>query len=489
MSGLTSQGFELKRLEDIQSEIETVLRSTLGNGINLLPTELLGQIVGILSEREALLHELAQDVYNSQYPTTANGISLDNVAAITAIKRLPGTPSTVSGIAYGTRGTVIPLGSKVSVAGRPSSVFKTINAYTIGSGMDEVQKISFNAVPDAGEFTLVFKEEEVAPILFNATAADVQKILNDLISLSDVEVTGDFALGFTVKFTKSDGEKPQPLISVGTNKLTKAAAPVVISISEIIPGILPNVTMDLIADQVGPIEAHAGTLTVIETVIAGWDSFTNPKDALLGRNVETDAELRIRRRLALANPGAATVEAIRGRLLQLEDVRACVVYENITMVKDLFGRPPKSVEAIVLGGKDPKLAETLWLVAPAGIELVGTTVMTVIDSQGFKQIVKFSRPVVVEIWLEVDVVTDFTFPTNGDKAIVESVLNYARKNLSIGDDVITIRLVCPIIDVQGVTDVKLRIGTKPNPLTDANIPIAPNEIALFDSARIKVKVA
>ena len=77
--GITADGFVIKRMADIKSEMEASLRSAFGNQINLLPTELLGQIVGIMSEREAIVWELAEQIYNSQYPDTASGIQLDNV--------------------------------------------------------------------------------------------------------------------------------------------------------------------------------------------------------------------------------------------------------------------------------------------------------------------------------------------------------------------------------------------------------------------------
>ena len=74
--GLTSSGFNPKRLIDIKTEIENELKATFGNSINLLPSSVLGQLVGIMSDREKELWELAEAVYNSQYPATAEGVTL-----------------------------------------------------------------------------------------------------------------------------------------------------------------------------------------------------------------------------------------------------------------------------------------------------------------------------------------------------------------------------------------------------------------------------
>lgn len=246
--------------------------------------------------------------------------------------------------------------------------------------------------------------------------------------------------------------------------------------------------MDVVALENGPTQAFAGTLTVIETPIAGWDSVINPLDAVLGRDIETDAEFRLRRNLSLANPGTATVEAIRARLLQLEDVKAAVVYENITLLPDGAGRPAKSFEAVVLGGADQEIADLIWEVKGAGIETYGGETVPIIDSQGFDHDMHFSRPTEKLIWIIVNATVDSKFPVNGDLAIEQNLLNYAIKNLSIGDDVVTVQLFCPVVDVEGVIDAEILIGLVNPPVSDANIPIAEDEIALFDSSRITVNI-
>lgn len=486
--GLTDDGFVIKRLTDIKSEIETALREALGNGINLLPTELLGQIVGIMSEREALIWELAQAVYNSQYPDTANGVSLDNVAAITGIKRLEATKGTGEGIAYGTLATVIPAGSVISVNGDSTARFVTMTDNTIAAGTDEVQDIGFNAVPDAGDWTLILDGEETGTMAFNDNAAAVQAALNALPNLSAVTVAGNYTDGFTVTFAGADGSQDQPMLQVGTNTLTNTGIQVNMSIVETTPGVLPNVTCALEAENAGEINAYADTLTVIETPVSGWDSFNNDADITPGKNIETDAELRLRRLETLSTSGAATIEAIRSRLLEIDEVTDARVFHNITMVTDANGRPPKSIEAVIVGGTDAEIAENIWDVAPAGIELTGTESYVITDSQGFDHTIYFSRPTEIDIYVIVNVVTDGDFPVDGDTAIKQAIVDYADENLEIGDDVITVRLFCPVNDIDGIIDVEILIGTAPAPTTDANISIDDDEIAVFDTANITVNV-
>lgn len=486
--GLTPQGLNIKRLTDCLEEIQTSFRTSFGPGINLLETEFLGILIGIFAERHAKIEELMEAVYNQFYPDTADGVNLDNVVAITGIKRLEATFSQGEGIAYGTLGTLIPLGSQVSVVGNANARYRTISDATIGAGTDEVQDIDFSAVPDAGDFTLIYAGEETSLIAFNANAAAVQTALNNLPSLSGVTVSGNFTSGFTVTFAGADGQQEQPLLIVGDNTLEAVSVPVVINIAETTPGVLPNVTISIIAVTAGAVPGFANSITVIETPISGWLLFNNPNDVELGKEIETDAELRLRREKTLATAGAATEEAIRARVLEIDEVTDARIFSNRTLVVDAFGRPPKSFETVVQGGDEQEIADTIWLVAPAGIEIHGDIVKNVVDTQGFNQIVKFSRPTQIPIYLIITVTTDSSFPIDGDTAIKEAVANYGDENFGIGDDVITTMLFCPIHTVQGILDVTIDIGTAPAPVGDANIPVADDEISFFDTANITVVV-
>lgn len=486
--GLTPQGLNIKRLSDIKEEIETSLRDHFGPALNLLPTEFLGVFVGIFAEREAKVWEEIEGVYNAFYPDTADGVNLDNVVAITGIKRLEATFSEGEGYAYGTLGTLIPAGSVVSVQGSPTSRFKTVTDNTIGPGTDEVQDVDFSAVPDAGAFTLVYSGEETASLAFNANAAAVQTAINNLPSLSGVSVAGNFTSGFTITFAGADGSKAQPLLIVGANTLTASSVAVAISVAETTPGVLPNVLCEIKAETAGAVPGFANSITVIETPISGWLSFNNPDDVTIGKEIESDADLRARRLLTLATAGAGTEEAIRARILEIDEVTDARVFSNRTMVTDAFGRPPKSFESVVLGGDEDDIAKVIWLTAPAGIEIYGDITKTVVDSQGFDQTVKFSRPTEVPIYIIITVTTDSTFPVDGDEAIKEAVAAYGDKTFSIGDDVITTMLYCPIHTIQGILDIEIDIGTAPGPVGDANVPIADDEVPIFDTSTISVVV-
>lgn len=157
----------------------------------------------------------------------------------------------------------------------------------------------------------------------------------------------------------------------------------------------------------GPIRANAGTLTQIQTVVAGWTTANNAADATLGRDIETDAELRTRRLLALRVTGGGTVESIAAYLAQeVADVTDVKVIENDDDVADIEGRPPHSVHCIVEGGTDADVADAIWLKKPAGIATHGDETISVTDSMGFDHDINFDRPENVSVFVHAEITVD-----------------------------------------------------------------------------------
>jgi uncharacterized phage protein gp47/JayE len=302
--GLSEQGLRIKRLADIRAELEIAFRASFGEETNTDPaTSVIGQIIGIVAEREALLWELSKSVYDAFYPSSADGVQLDNIADLTSIARLSATKSTAVCKCGGVPGTAIDPGKIISVVN---------------------------------------------------TGARFVSLLNDDGSTPTIGLSG---YGY-VRFE---------------------------------------------SQVVGTVVAPAGSLVVIETPVTGWNTVINETDALVGRDVETDTELRVRRRASLQVVGAAAVDAIRARILDdVANVTDAFVYENDSDTTDGFGRPPHSVQVVVAGGENQEIAEKIWEVKAAGIATFGTDVTaTVYDSMGYPHTIKFDRAQVLRSWLHI----------------------------------------------------------------------------------------
>lgn len=132
--GVTPEGFKAKRLIDVKNQLEELFIAEFGD-VNLDPQSVIGQIIGIFSKVFADIWENEEDVYLSQYPNSASGISLDNVAALNGLTRLPATRTNVIGVATGIENTLIPAGSLARIPSSNQTFYSTANAFITSSSL------------------------------------------------------------------------------------------------------------------------------------------------------------------------------------------------------------------------------------------------------------------------------------------------------------------------------------------------------------------
>jgi hypothetical protein len=158
------------------------------------------------------------------------------------------------------------------------------------------------------------------------------------------------------------------------------------------------------------------------------------------------------------------------------------------------GRFPKSFEAVVQGGTDEDVAEKIWETKPAGIQTFGNTSFAITDSQGDQQVMNFSRPTPVYIWIDVDLTLnpEEDFPNDGVDLVEQAFVDYGN-TLGIGDDVLFQRVLCQIFHVSGIASGNLQIASTLNE-TDSpsygtsDITIGESEIAVFSLTRTSAEV-
>ena len=78
--GLTPQGPNIKRLDVILNEMHQELSEKWGVNTKQNPESLLNHLLTNFADQLAELWEFGEQVYFSQYPSTAEGTSLDNAA-------------------------------------------------------------------------------------------------------------------------------------------------------------------------------------------------------------------------------------------------------------------------------------------------------------------------------------------------------------------------------------------------------------------------
>lgn len=238
----------------------------------------------------------------------------------------------------------------------------------------------------------------------------------------------------------------------------------------------------------GPLFAAAGALVIV-TPVSGWNTATALADATLGRLDEDDAELRLRREQELHTPGSGTVPGLYTALSQLAEVLLSVaVYENEGDLPDADGRPPHSLECVVEGGDNSLIAEAIWANKTAGAQLVGTTSVNVVDSQGRTRAVRFARPSPLSVWLAIDLVPGADFPSDGDVAIKDHLEAWAHEAVRVGGDVVLSKIVAETLRaVPQIEDVvAVRVGTVSPPLGTTNLVTTPRQLAQIAASRITI---
>lgn len=424
--GITSTGFVAKRLTDIKTELEDELKAEFGD-IDVSSDSVFGQIIGVFSKALTDLWEQMENVYLSQYPDSAEGASLDNAVALTGITRRPATYSTVLLALRGTEGSVIPAATQFSVE-IEGDLFQLVEDATISKTAVAHGFVSIETVQDATVYTV--------------TVDTIDYTANSGIGATADSISADLAAAMTAV--------PGVTVTDLGGALLLEGLSFDFDVDANMYWWTPGETRAL---ETGRVVAPKNTLNVIETPAAGLDAVNNFADADLGRDLETDAELRIRRQQSLNRTGAATVEAIRARMLdEVANVLDCYVFENTTDVTDGEGRPPHSIEVVVSGGTDLDVATQIWETKPAGIATHGSDSQVVVDSQGNNQTVFFSRPFERALWVRV-VLTEYSeeeFPTDGEDQVAANILAYGEEFVTIGKDVIIQRLFKPIYEVAGI---------------------------------------
>lgn len=468
---LTKDGYTIKRLAELKKEYDRLLINRFGP-INTQPDSVIGQLEGIWAEALANIYEQAQDTYHSMYPFSAEGVSLDGAVSYVGITRFAATSTQVIAVVYGRESTLLKSGAQATDGNqRYQSVLDVVlsraNAIDIQIEIDAKDNTEY-AINISG---VLFKYHSGSNTSAGQIAEGFGEQLNPKVLRYEIKEK-------ILRIYAADGFTPFAL-SVGEYlKLTQIGSPA-----------------RFIAMEEGRKVLPAGALTEIITPRSGWDAISNLNDGVIGRERESDAELRLRFEQSRQVTGSATLKAIRARLIQeVNGVSEVHIFENRTNCVSEDGIPPHGFEALVVGGDNQSVAEALWKYKPAGIETFGSNSMMVKDENGDGQQIRFSRPNQQYAWIKINITglyDEETLPQDVIKNIRKAVLSYGE-TLGIGDDIILQRMLGPIYsNTSGLAEIAIEaaITSEPDqqPAYQAeNIAIDKRSVALFDEIRLEV---
>jgi len=237
--------------------------------------------------------------------------------------------------------------------------------------------------------------------------------------------------------------------------------------SEITIGIEGTAYVRATSLNIGPVDISEGTWSLNQS-IAGISSVVVEDDGVIGRFEETDAEIKARAENTV-HDGLATLPTIKSYIENnVTGITSVSVVENETSSTDINGRPPHSIEVMVLGGSDEEIARAIYKSKAAGIKAYGTHLpgdgYLVFDSNGGPHYVNWSTLNTAYLWINVYITLyeEEILPDNYFYLIRQAIVEWAQKEYTFGKDVIPGRICVPVYSVAGIEEVMINVAVAYN---------------------------
>lgn len=238
-----------------------------------------------------------------------------------------------------------------------------------------------------------------------------------------------------------------------------------------------------------------GDISIIVNPQSGINSVTNPDAFFNGQDEETDEELQDRYYDSLGKVGSRRLESIEANVLDdVNGVRAAIAIENETNEFDAEGRPPHSIETVVLGGLDEDVAMAIFRKKGGGIRAFGKTVYTYKDSRGIIHEIGFTRATTISVFIKVYIEKGKQFPLNGDELVIAQLVKYIGgtynnvlyPGVGMSKDVVCTKAEARVLSIDGIEDVRVEFATDGLTFEPRNVAIAFPEVAETDESKIEV---
>lgn len=472
--GLTENGPNIKRLDVILEEMHESLTKKLGVNTRQNPESLLNHLLTNVADHIAELWEYGSDVYYSQYPSSAEGSSLDNCLQFGGITREMPAKSYYYILCTGLDGTTIPAGTILATDTNPATQL-------VSEEEAQITRSNFNTavVVMASE-----SAQNALSIVLNGTLYTGTTLEEIASAIDSEDVTTAYADG-ALTITSED-ETANHTMVLSENLTTQTVGTVV----------------QFPTEEYGDIVIPAGVVTKIVKSVTGLQSVVNVGSYIAGRLTETDSEFRQSHIDKIYNRSSRMLESIRSAILDnVQGAETVAVYENDSNVTDDMGRPPHSIEVVVDGGDKTEIAEQILDTKAGGISTYcsdnsnGVTV-TLKGLYGEDIDIRFNRPEKVYIYFQVGVTfsTKTNPPTNYAELIKDTILS-CMDDLETGRDVVPQKFTDELYkNVSGVDyfDIHLHASSDPSEsptsYEDRSVAITARERAITSESKIGVVI-
>lgn len=350
-----------------------------------------------------------------------------------------------------------------------------------GDNIDLTESSAFHHIVDAWAQSVHDVQEEQLQTVYNAAYVDTAtgENLDNVVSILGISRQEAQRATGVIEFTRAEPAITDYPIQKGTVVQTVGPNPITfetIEGTQIDEGdISASATIQAVD---GGIDGNVATDTIIvmPSVPAGVDECSNPiptgdsdytntnGDPLVtGTTRETDDALRDRAKTVVTDGAVATRDAIYSAIVNdLPEVQSASIFVNPTD-NDFRpdGLPPVSFEAVVYGGDDTEIAQTLFdemaLTARAYGGTHGESVSVPITaSNGQVYPVQFSRPQVQQVYIDIEIVIEPDYI--GETAIKNILIEYIGGTDSrgvrhygqgVGENIYVPEMVDLVVDIGG----------------------------------------
>ena len=354
--GLTPKGPNIKRLDVILDEMHGALSQKLGVNTRQNPQSLLNHLLANIADQLAGLWEYGSDIYYSQYPSTAEGVSLDNAAQYGGAVRGSPMPSYYRILCTGIDGTVIPAGTILASDTNPATQLVLNEQKVISRSFFNTVSVKLAVSAPTGPLTAILNGKPYHFTPSQGTSA-LEAIQSLSAAITDPAFTVSVDEEAVLLHIRAVDEVSSNTLLLSENLTTEAVGSVITFATE----------------EVGDILLPNGVVTKIIKAVAGLQSVVNVGSYIAGQLAESDAAFRRSYADKIFSRSARMLESVRSAILSnFQGVSSVAVYENDSNETDDMGRPPHSIEVVADGGDESGIARQILYTKAGGISSFGS---------------------------------------------------------------------------------------------------------------------
>lgn len=250
-----------------------------------------------------------------------------------------------------------------------------------------------------------------------------------------------------------------------------------------------------ICQYYGEYAPNTNTTFTILTPVVGLDNITLDESILnlsVGRNTETDEELRRRRMFSVQQTSTNTLASIRSNLYSLDGVLHVTYFENETENTDDRDLPMKSFEYIVDGGTGTDIAQVIFNNKPAGTRAYGLSQEIIKDSEGLVHAIGYTPAKHINIGIDIRVETHSTQAESWKKEIKNALKEKFDDIQDIGSPVKDYNYYTVLTQYSEITDIHrvqfYNVDAEGEKVYYTNYQIGSREIAKLDVNNISISI-